>query len=92
MRSKIIYCNVKEYIAFAHKSYLNAFNLKKVNNEKENNTTDFTKIQAPNFDQLNDIFENNLKIYNNFINNMSEPKKGDQNEKKTTKIKIILPQ
>jgi len=34
VRSKIIYCNVKEYIAFAHKSYLNAFNLKKVNNEK----------------------------------------------------------
>ena len=60
--------------------------------KKENNTTDFTKIQTPNFDQLNDIFENNLKIYNNFINNMSEPKKGDQNKKKTTKIKIILPQ
>ena len=36
--------------------------------KKENNTTDFTKIQTPNFDQLNDIFENNLKIYNNFIN------------------------
>ena len=32
--------------------------------KKENNTTDFTKIQTPNFDQLNDIFENNLKIYN----------------------------
>ena len=55
--------------------------------KKENNTTDFTKIQAPNFDQLNDIFENNLKIYNNFINNMSEPKKGDQNEKKNDKNK-----
>ena len=82
VRSKIIYCNVKEYIAFAHKSYLYAFNLKKKIMKKENNTTDFTKIQAPNFDQLNDIFENNLKIYNNFINNMSEPKKGDQNEKK----------
>jgi len=43
--------------------------------KKENNTTDFTKIQAPNFDQLNDIFENNIKIYNNFINNMSAKKR-----------------
>ena len=60
--------------------------------KKENNTTDFTKIQAPNFDQLNDIFENNLKIYNNFINNMSEPKKVIRMKKRTTKIKIILPQ
>jgi len=34
VRSKIIYCNVKEYIAFAIKSYLYAFHLNKVNNEK----------------------------------------------------------
>ena len=59
--------------------------------KKENNTTDFKKFQAPNFDQLNDIFEDNLKIYNNFINNMSEPKKMIRMKKRTTKIKIILP-
>ena len=42
--------------------------------KKDNSTVDFTQIQTPNFDQLNDIFQNNLKIYNNFVNNISAPK------------------
>ena len=33
---------------------------------KEDNI-DFKKFETPNFDQINQIFQNNLKIYNNFF-------------------------
>ncbi len=45
---------------------------------KENNS----QIQAPNFDQLNDIFQNNIQIYNNFVNNISKPKESKKESKK----------
>lgn len=35
--------------------------------KKNNNGQNFEKIETPNFDQLNDIFQNNIKIYNNFV-------------------------
>ncbi|MEK9959373.1 MAG: class I poly(R)-hydroxyalkanoic acid synthase, partial [Pelagibacteraceae bacterium] len=47
---------------------------------KENNS----QIQAPNFDQLNDIFQNNIQIYNNFVNNISKPKESKKESKKNS--------
>src|SRR5210317_1936276 len=35
--------------------------------KKNNNGQNFDKIETPNFDQLNDIFQNNIQIYNNFV-------------------------
>ena len=44
-----------------------------------------SQIQAPNFDQLNDIFQNNLKIYNNFVSNISKPQEATKEVKKESK-------
>jgi polyhydroxyalkanoate synthase len=44
-----------------------------------------SQIQAPNFDQLNDIFQNNLKIYNNFVSNISKPQETTKEVKKESK-------
>ena len=49
---------------------------------KEDNIN-FKKLEAPNLEQINDIFQNNLKIYQNFIenyqssNNKMNTKSGD---------------
>ena len=51
--------------------------------KKENKTVDFAQIQTPNFDQLNDIFQNNLKIYNNFVSNVSTSKNSNNKSEKT---------
>jgi polyhydroxyalkanoate synthase len=45
-----------------------------------------SQIQAPNFDQLNDIFQNNLKIYNNFVSNISKPQETTKEVKKESKL------
>ena len=45
-----------------------------------------SQIQAPNFDQLNDIFQNNLKIYNNFVSNISKPQEATKEVKKESKL------
>jgi polyhydroxyalkanoate synthase len=45
-----------------------------------------SQIQAPNFDQLNDIFQNNLKIYNNFVSNISKPQETTKKVKKESKL------
>jgi len=39
--------------------------------KKDEKTINFEEIKTPDFSQINDIFENNLKIYNNFVKNIS---------------------
>ena len=51
----------------------------------KSNKENQSQIQAPNFDQLNDIFQNNLKIYNNFVSNISKPQEATKEVKKESK-------
>ena len=39
--------------------------------KKNEKTINFEEIKTPDFSQINDIFENNLKIYNDFVKNIS---------------------
>ena len=52
----------------------------------KSNKENQSQIQAPNFDQLNDIFQNNLKIYNNFVSNISKPQETTKEVKKESKL------
>ena len=57
--------------------------------KKNEKTINYEEIKTPDFGQLNDIFENNLKIYNNFVKNISTNTPGNKDTQNTNGAKNI---
>ena len=52
--------------------------------KKNEKTINFEEIKTPDFSQINDIFENNLKIYNDFVKNISTNNTSANKDTQTT--------
>jgi polyhydroxyalkanoate synthase len=55
--------------------------------KKNEKTINFEEIKTPDFSQINDIFENNLKIYNNFVKNISTNTPANKDTQTTNGVK-----